>query len=68
MYSGYVITFHNTGFWSFDNDTATKATIFGVDNSSSSHSDNLKNNCLQFMVLQEALVHQRISLVLILVK
>ena len=31
------------GEWSFGNDYATNNIIFGVDNSSSSHGDNLKN-------------------------
>ena len=47
MYSGYGITFDGKGEWSFDNDTARNAVIFGVDNSSSYHSDNLKNNFLE---------------------
>ena len=41
---GYEITFDSTGSWSFNNDTARNVIIFGVDNSSSSHSDNHKNN------------------------
>ena len=45
-YSGYGITFDSTGSWSFDNDTARNVIIFGVDNSSSSHADNYKNNLL----------------------
>ena len=50
MYSRYVITFDRLGSWSFGNDFARKALIFGVDNSSSSHTDNRKNN---FLVLGE---------------
>ena len=46
MYSGYRITFNSTGSWSFDNDYARNAKIFGVDNTSSSHADNRKNNFL----------------------
>ena len=44
--------------------------IFGVDNSSSFHADNLKNDflILSELVLMEALVHQIKGLVLILVK
>ena len=44
--------------------------IFGVDNSSSFHADNLKNDFLisSELVLMEALVHQIKGLVLILVK
>ena len=46
MYSDYRITFNSTDLWSFDNDTARNVIIFGVDNSSSSHADNRKNNFL----------------------
>ena len=35
-----------TGSWSFDNEFARNVIIFGVDSSSSSHSDNRKNNIL----------------------
>ena len=38
------------GSWSFGNDFATNVVIFGVDNSSSSHTDNRKNI---FLVLGE---------------
>ena len=34
----------SAGSWSFDNDFARNIIIFGVDNSSSSRSDNRKNN------------------------
>ena len=44
MYSGYGIIFDCAGSWSFDNDFARNVIIFGVDNSSSSHADNCKNN------------------------
>ena len=44
VYSGYGITFDSGGLWSFGNDFAGNVIIFGVDNSSSSHSDNRKNN------------------------
>ena len=44
--SGYGITVDSAGLWSFDNDTARNVIIFGVDNSSSSHTDNRKNNFL----------------------
>ena len=44
LYSGYGITFDSGDSWSFDNDFARNVIIFGVDNSSSSHSDNRKNN------------------------
>ena len=46
VYSGNRITFSSAGSWSFDNDFPRNVIIFGVDNSSSSHSDNHKNNCL----------------------
>ena len=46
----YRTTFNNAGSWSFDNDFARNVIIFGVDNSSSSHSENRKNN---FLVLDE---------------
>ena len=67
MYSCYGITFDSAGSWSFDIDTVKNVIIFGVDNSSSCHADNRKINVL---VLGEcpALVHQRKSLVFILVK
>ena len=42
MYSGYGIILGNVGSWSFDIDSAKHVTIFGVDNSSSSHTDNGK--------------------------
>ena len=45
VYSGCDITFDSGGSWSFDNDFARNVVIFGVD-SSSSHSDNCKNNFL----------------------
>ena len=44
VYSRYGITFDIDSSWSFDNDFARNVTIVGVANSSSSHSDNLKNN------------------------
>ena len=46
VYSGYEITFHSAGSWSFDDDFARNIVIFGADNSSSSHCDNRKNNFL----------------------
>ena len=42
----YGITFNSTDWWSFGNDTARNVIIFGVDNSSLSHADNLKNKFL----------------------
>ena len=46
MYSGYKITFDELGSWSFGNDFARNVITFGVNNSSSSHGDNHKNNFL----------------------
>ena len=45
-YNGQGLAFDGEDFWSFDNDTARKVIIFGVDNRSSSHIDNSKNNLL----------------------
>ena len=50
IYKGYGITFESTGSWSFDNGIARNVIIFGLDNSSSPHSDNPKNN---FFVLDQ---------------
>ena len=47
---GRGIALDGEGAWSFDNDTALNVAIFGVDNSSSSHTDNRKGN---FLVLDE---------------
>ena len=44
--SGYEIVFDGGGLWSFGNDSTKNVIIFGVDNSSSSHSNNHKNNLL----------------------
>ena len=46
VYSCYGITFDRAGSWSFDNEFARNAIIFGVDNSSLYHADNRKNTCL----------------------
>ena len=46
VYSGNGITFDSASSWSFDNEFARNFIIFGVDNSSSSHSDNRRNNFL----------------------
>ena len=51
MYSGYRIAFHEKDEWSFDNDTAKNILICDVNNSLSSHADNLKN---YFVVFGEA--------------
>ena len=50
MYSGYGITIDSAGSWRFDNVIARNVIIFDVDNGSSSHADNRKNN---FLVLCE---------------
>ena len=44
VYSCYRIAFDGKGELSFGNDYARNVIIFEVDNSSSSHADNLKNN------------------------
>ena len=46
VYGGYGIAFDGKGDWSFGNETARNAVIFGVDNSSLSHTDNLKKDIL----------------------
>ena len=46
VYSGYGITIDGGDCQSFYNSTARNIIIFGVDNSSSSYVDNLKNNFL----------------------
>ena len=51
-YNGWGIALDGKIFCSFDGDTARNVLIFGVDNSSSSHIDNPKNN---FLVLGEGL-------------
>ena len=50
VYGGYRIIFDSEGEWSFGNDYARNVIIFGVNNSSSFHSDNHKNN---FLILGE---------------
>ena len=50
VYNDYEIAFDGKGEWSFGNDYARNVIIFGSDNSSLSHADNLKNN---FLVLGE---------------
>ena len=52
VHSGFGITFESAGSWSFENDISSNVIIFGVDNSSSAHADNHKNN---FLVLGQAL-------------
>ena len=46
MYSGYGITFDSEGSKGFDNVYTRNVLIFGVANSSSSHSVNQKSNLL----------------------
>ena len=46
VYSAYGIAFDGIGSWSFNDDFARNFLIFGVDNSSSSHTDNRKNDIL----------------------
>ena len=46
IYNGYRIGFDWGASWSFSNDFHRNGVIFGVDNSSSKHSENFKNNIL----------------------
>ena len=69
----YGIELHGKGMWSFGNNHARNVIMFGVDNNSSSHADNYKNNFLvsyegDTFGIREDLVHQRKSLVLTLLK
>ena len=41
---GWGIVFDGKGIWSYDNDCARSVVSFGVDNTSSSHTDNNKIN------------------------
>ena len=50
MYSGYQTAFDGESEWYFSNNFAWNIVVFGVDNSSSSHTDNRKND---FLVLDE---------------
>ena len=45
-YNGRGIAFDAKGLWSFGKGFAGNVVIFGVDKSSSSHTDNRKNNFL----------------------
>ena len=45
-YNDQGIAFDRKGFWSFDNGMARNIVIFGVDNSSSPHTDNPKKKIL----------------------
>ena len=51
---GHGITLDSAGSWSFNNDIGRNVNFFGVDDSSSSHSDNCKNN---FLILGEGLTY-----------
>ena len=44
VYGGYGISFDGKGLWSFGNDFVVNLLIFRVDNSSSFHSYNQKND------------------------
>ena len=57
MQSGYGIAFDGKGLRSFNDVFPRNVKIFGVDNSSLSHTDNLRNDFL--ILLMEALVHQK---------
>ena len=46
VYNGYRIVFDGKGEWSFGNTSSKNVIIFGVDHSSLSHTDNLKNDFL----------------------
>ena len=50
VYSGYRIAFDGKGSRSFNDDSARNDIIFWIDNSSSFHTDNLKND---FSILRE---------------
>ena len=62
MYSCYGIVFEGRAF--FGNESARNVLILEIDNSSTSHTYNRKNNFLvlvqeDILVLMEALVHQK---------
>ena len=50
VYSSYRIAFDGKSEWSFGNDPSKNVIVSGVDNSSPSHTDNLKNG---FLILGE---------------
>ena len=54
IHSIYGIAFDGAGSWNFGNGLATNVVIFGANNSSSSCTDNLKNN---FLLLGEGLTY-----------
>ena len=64
MYSGYGITFDGLSSSRFDNDFARNVIIFGVDDNSSSCTDNRKNN---FLVLGGGLTDDLTDLLLTVV-
>ena len=74
MYSSYGIAFDGNFELSFGEDFVRNAVSFVIDNSSSSHADNLKNNFFYhylneiLLVVMKVSVQQKKSLVLILVK
>ena len=45
-FTEHIVVFDGKGEWSFGNDYTTNVVIFVVDNSSSSHTDNLQDNRL----------------------
>ena len=50
--NSYGKAFDWKGEWTDSNDVAKNVIVFGVDNSSSSHTDNLQND---FLILSESL-------------
>ena len=48
VHGGYGIAFHVESLWSLNDDFARNVIIFGVDYSSSSHTNNLKNDFFNF--------------------
>ena len=72
MYGGTVIGFDGASSWSYGNDFARNVIIFNVSNSSSSRTDNRKDDFLVLkhllMILMVVLALQRNGLVLILMK
>ena len=57
MYKRYGIAFNGKGKQSFENDYSRNVIIFGVNNSLSSHADNIKKEIR--LVLPETLEHQK---------
>ena len=47
IYRAYEIEFDGAGTWNFSNNFSRNFVIFSVDDSSSSHTDNCKNNFLE---------------------